>query len=221
MPGVAVPIVGAGGGPTGIASTDADGSLVPEEFVAVTVHEYVVPFVRLVTEIGLVVPVAVRVTPPVTEQLAVNPVIVAPPLPLAVKATETLPFPGVTVPIVGAAGTPTGVPLTEPDDGPTPSAFSALTEQAYAVPFVKPVTTIGLAVPVAVFAVPSVGAQLTVKAVIDEPFDDPAVNATESCPFPAVAVPIVGAAGAPAVVALRAFDDPLLPMALAATTEQL
>ena len=71
LPGVTVPMVGADGGPDGVAFTVCDAALVPRAFVAVTEQRYIVPFVRFETVRGLVVPVAVRATPPVTEQVAV------------------------------------------------------------------------------------------------------------------------------------------------------
>ena len=64
------------------------------------------------------------------------------------------------------------------------------------MPFVRPVTTIGLDEPEAV-KLP--GLEVTVYEVIDAPpVDAGAVNATEVCPLLAVAVPIVGAPGATA-----------------------
>ena len=52
--------VGDDGGAAGVTvAEDADGGLVPAAFVAVTVNEYAVPFVRPLTVIGLVAPSAV------------------------------------------------------------------------------------------------------------------------------------------------------------------
>ena len=70
----------------------------------------------------------------------------------AVNATLALALPAVTVPIVGAPGTVRGVTDAELDAALDPTALFALTVQAYALPFVRPVTTIGLDVPVAVTA---------------------------------------------------------------------
>ena len=73
-----------------------------------------------------------------------------------------------------------------------PFAVVAVTVNVYAVPFVKPVTVIGLDEPVPVMLP---GEEVTVYPVIDDPPVAPAVNVTEACAFPPVAVPIVGACG--------------------------
>ena len=69
----------------------------------------------------------------------------------AEKATDADAFPGVATTDVGTSGTETGV--TELDAalaGPVPPAeFVAVTVNVYAVPFVRPVTVIGDAEPVA------------------------------------------------------------------------
>ena len=80
----------------------------------------------------------------------------------AVKAIEAVVFPAVTRPIVGASGTVAGVPVVFDDALLDPTAFFATIEQVYAVPFVSPVTTIGLDVPSAVTADPPDGVQLAV-----------------------------------------------------------
>jgi len=55
----------------------------------------------------------------------------------------------VAVPIVGAPGTDTGVMLLLAElDAPVPTEFVAVTVNVYAVPAVRPVTVIGLEVPV-------------------------------------------------------------------------
>ena len=61
--------------------------------------------------------------------------------------------PGVADPMVGAPGgtTATGVALLEgPDAAPGPAALVAMTVQVYAVPLVRPLTTIGELGPVLV-----------------------------------------------------------------------
>ena len=74
--------------------------------------------------------------------------IAAPLLAGAVKLTLALPLPPVAVTAVGAFGAPTGVTLLEgADAGPVPALFSAVTVNEYAVPFVSPVTVIGLVEP--------------------------------------------------------------------------
>jgi hypothetical protein len=53
--------------------------------------------------------------------------------------------------MVGAPATVAGITLLDAADGAlTPTAFVAVTVNVYAVPFVNPLTTIGLAAPVAV-----------------------------------------------------------------------
>lgn len=75
--------------------------------------------------------------------------IVAPPFDAgAANAMLALPLPAVPVPIVGAPGTVLGVTDTVPDAEPLPNEFVAFTEHEYAVPLVRPVTVIGLAVSV-------------------------------------------------------------------------
>jgi hypothetical protein len=69
----------------------------------------------------------------------------------AVKLTVACPLPSTAVPIVGAPGTDAGTTLLDGAEAiPAPFTFAAVTVKVYAVPFVNPVTTIGLAVPVAV-----------------------------------------------------------------------
>ena len=68
-----------------------------------------------------------------------------------VKLTVACALPAVAVPIVGAPGTVAGVTLLEAADaGPVPIALVAVTVKVYTVPFVRPVTVIGLDAPVAV-----------------------------------------------------------------------
>ena len=69
----------------------------------------------------------------------------------AVKATLISELPAVAVPMVGAPGTVNGVALLEgPDVAPGPAALVATTVQVYAVPLVRPLTTIGEFAPVLV-----------------------------------------------------------------------
>ncbi len=70
----------------------------------------------------------------------------------AVKVTEAEPFPGVAVPMVGAPGAvASGVAELEGvEAGPVPTALVAVTVKVYAVPLVRPLTVIGLVVPVPV-----------------------------------------------------------------------
>ena len=67
------------------------------------------------------------------------------------KLTVACWLPAVAVTAVGAPGTVAGVTLLEAADaGPVPIALVAVTVKVYAVPFVRPVTVIGLDAPVAV-----------------------------------------------------------------------
>jgi hypothetical protein len=149
-------------------------------------------------------------------------VIALPPLlPGAVKVTVALALPAVAMPMVGAPGTvavPEGVTLLDrADAGPVPIALVAVTVKVYAVPLVKPVTVIGLTVPV---AVSPPGLEVAVYPVIDPPpLLDGAVNAKVACALPAVAVPMVGAPGTVAgVTRLDAADGGPVPTELVAVT---
>lgn len=67
----------------------------------------------------------------------------------AVKVTLAEALPLVAVPIVGAPGGPVGVALAEAlEEGLVPALFVAVTVNVYAVPLVKPLTPMGLALPV-------------------------------------------------------------------------
>lgn len=59
------------------------------------------------------------------------------------------------MPMVGAPGTVAGVALTVLEALPVPAALVAVTEQVYELPFVSPLTTTGLALPLAVVALPA------------------------------------------------------------------
>ncbi len=64
--------------------------------------------------------------------------------------TVAWPLPAVAVPIVGASGTVEGVTeFVVADAVLVPAAFVAVTVKVYAVPFARPVTTIGEDPPVA------------------------------------------------------------------------
>ena len=69
-----------------------------------------------------------------------------------VKFTVTEPFPGVAVPIWGAAGTPSGVTVFESTEvAPSPMAFCATTAQLIGTPLLKPFTVMGEPRPVALW----------------------------------------------------------------------
>ena len=149
-PGVAFTLLGDAGTFATVTGFDAaDGAPVPTAFVAVTVHVYVLPAVSAATEIGALAWVPVRVTPPLLETHdALYPVIAAPLLEGAVKATEAVAAESVTVTPVGAPGRVAGTKLFDAADGKLePWVFCAVTVHVYVLPFVSPVTTSGLAVP--------------------------------------------------------------------------
>jgi hypothetical protein len=75
LPAVAAPMVGAPGivsvDETGVTYAALEAELVPALLVAVTVQVYCVLLVKLVTEIGLLVPATVLVVAPLALQVAV------------------------------------------------------------------------------------------------------------------------------------------------------
>jgi hypothetical protein len=74
-----------------------------------------------------------------------------PPVDDAVKLTVACPLPPVALTFVGALGVVAGVTeLLVPEIKPVPIAFVAVTVNVYVVPFVRPVTVIGLPVELAV-----------------------------------------------------------------------
>jgi hypothetical protein len=102
---------------------------------------------------------------------------------------------------------------------PVPVALVAVTVKVYAVPFVRPDTVMGLAVPVPVIPL---GLEVAVKP--DRalpPVELGAVKAMIALALPAVAVPMVGAPGTVPVAGVTLFDAAeatLVPMALVAVT---
>jgi hypothetical protein len=217
LPAVAVPIVGAPGTVAGVTLLEAaDAGPVPIALVAFTVKVYAVPFVSPVTVIGLDAPVAVMLP---GLEVTVYEVIGLPPFEAGgVKLTVACWLPAVAVTAVGAPGTVAGVTLFDAADaGPVPIALVAVTVKVYVVPFVKPVTVIGLDAPVAVMLP---GLEVTVYEVIAlPPFEAGAVKLTVAWALPAVAVPIVGAPGTVAgVTLLEAADAGPVPIAFVALT---
>ncbi len=68
-----------------------------------------------------------------------------------VKVTDAWPLPPVAVPTVGAPGTvATVTEFDAADAGPVPTALVAVTVKVYAVPLVRPETTMGEELPVPV-----------------------------------------------------------------------
>jgi hypothetical protein len=118
---------------------------------------------------------------------------------------------------VGGCGGPLG---TTAGDGleaaDVPIAFVATAVKVYVVPFVKPVTVSGLAVPV---ALRFPGLLVTVNEVMGEPPLLFAVNATEAEALPDVTEVMVGALGTVAILtALDAAEAGPAPWALLAVT---
>jgi hypothetical protein len=106
LPGKADNAVGAPGVVTGTNMFEGfEGGLVPTAFVAVTRHVYVLPFVKAETTMGLAVPVADALAPPLCDvQATVKLETRAPPSLSRRNVTDADPGPRVAVPIVGAIG---------------------------------------------------------------------------------------------------------------------
>jgi len=160
----------------------------------------------------------VAVNPPGLE-VTVYEVIVLPPLEAGgVNTTLACPTPGVALFITGAPGNAAGLTARErAEAGPVPTAFVALTVKVYDVPFVRPVTTIGLVRPVAIL---DPGLDVTVYEVIGAPpLFAGGVKLTEACAFPATAVTVLGAEGTWARGETLAADEAgPVPKALVAVT---
>lgn len=133
----------------GVTLPEADEAApVPALLVAVTLKVYACPLVSPLTMSGLALPVTAR---PPGDAVAVYELMLRPPvLEGAVKETVTLRFAPATEVIAGAPGTPVGVTALEAlEAAPVfPALFVAVTVKVYEVPLVRPVTAMGLAVPV-------------------------------------------------------------------------
>ena len=225
-PGVAVTAVGAPGIATfGVTDVEgSDGEPEPFALAAVTVNLYDLPPVRPVTVIGLeLLPACVAVMLSGSE-VTVYDVIGLPPFPGtppaatgAAKETVACPFPLTAFTLVGLPGTVEGVTLLEAfDAGPVPTSFAAVTVNAYAVPFVSPVTVIGLAAPVPVMPP---GYDVAVYPVIAvPPSDSGGVKKTNALP-PAGSALVhalipVGAPGLVAAGVTETEDDAPAPITL-------
>src|SRR4051794_24141251 len=92
--------------------------------------------------------------------------------------TESRMREAVALTAVGASGTPEGTTALEATEtGPSPTALWATTRNVYEVPLVRPLTTMGLLVPLPGWFS---GVEVTVYAVIAVPPSDAgATNATE------------------------------------------
>ena len=133
---------GLDGAPKGMTGADAaEGADSPWALRAMTVKVYGEPLVRPVT-VQVVAPVVVHDFPGVDE-VTTYPLMADPPCSTgACHETTTCPLPGVAVTPKGAEGTPPGVTGADGVEGTElPAAFLATTENVYAVPLVRPVTT--------------------------------------------------------------------------------
>jgi hypothetical protein len=177
------------------------------------------------TVIGDTAPDAVWVTPPPLEvHVAVNAVMVSPPLPLAVNATIAELLPRVTPVTVGAGGVVAATNEADAVDAALlPKAFVASTVQVYVLLLLREATVIGEEAPDADCVVPpSLDAQVAVKPVIALPPLPFAVNATIAVLFPRVTPVTLGATGTvPATNEVEAADALLSPKLFVATTVQL
>jgi hypothetical protein len=115
----------------------------------------------------------------------------------AVHETLAAVFPAVAVTPVGVAGTVAGVTgVDAADSGLVPMLLVAVTVKVYAVPLVRPVTTLDVPVAgTAVCATPAING-VTEYAVMGLPPSDGAVQVTVADASPLVAATPVGAAGA-------------------------
>ncbi len=122
-----MPIVGASGTVAGtIVLLGSEAKLDPSAFVAVTVKVYDTLFVRPVTVIDGLDPVAVN---PPGEEVTVYKVIAEPPFETgALKVIVASPLPRVAVPIIGAPGTVAGTTELEATETElVPTTFVAVT----------------------------------------------------------------------------------------------
>ena len=132
LPRVTAPIVGACGTVDGIAVADAiDDGPVPSALVALTVHEYVLAFVRPVTVLGEPGPMWEPEVPPSFElHAAVYEVIGLPPSLAAPNETTICALPAVTNGCGGCSGTAAGTTTSDASDGGlSPIALLAVTVQ--------------------------------------------------------------------------------------------
>ena len=120
---------------------------------------------------------------------------------LKVPADNTVKVVAFTLLNCGGTGTPVGVTATVADDVlVSAAALVAVTEQVYAVPFMRLPTVIGEAVPLPT-APP--GLQVTRKLASGlPPVFGEGVNAMVAVVSPGVAAPIVGGAGAAGLMAM-------------------
>jgi hypothetical protein len=156
-------------------------------------------------------------------EVAVYAVIRLPPFePHIEKLTDACPFPAVALTPVGASGTAVGVTLFEGLDGApvSPALFVAVTVKVYAIPFVRPVTVIGLA---PVWVIPP-GFEVAVYELMElPPLERGGVKLTFADPLPATVAetPVGGPGAAEVEVGVTLFDAAEagpVPAALVAVT---
>jgi hypothetical protein len=223
LPRVAIGGAGALGTVLGIADADAtDAGPAPFAFVAVTVHVYVLPFVRPATTSGDAAPLADPGVPPFAdEQFAVKLVIALPPSNGGANETVSCALPDATTGWAGASGTRFGTAATDAGDaGPVPLAFVAVSVQEYDLPFVRPSTSIGDAGPPADPGAPPFDeTQVTSYSVIALPPSSGATNETEISSSPGATVGRAGADGTVlGTTAPDAGDAAPVPLAFVAFT---
>ena len=208
FPADTVGCAGGSGTRLGITAADAaDGELVPFAFVAVTVHEYELPFDKPPTTIGEPAPVAEPAAPPFDDTHATpKSVIPLPPSNGATNDTLICAFPADTVGGAGALGTVLGTTTTDAADSrPVPFAFVAVTVHEYELPFDKPPTTIGEPAPGAEPAAPPFDdTHAAVYPVIALPPSNGATNDTAICASPADTVGCAGGSGTSAHAGVEA-----------------
>ena len=128
--------------------------------------------------------------------------------------------PSAATKLCGAVGVVQGVAFTGGAEAAlAPAAFVAVTVMAYCVPFVRPVTTMGLAAPVAVTGVPGLGGvAVTVNPVTGlPPSEAGGEKETVTCESPGTADTLWGAEGVVKGVAVSVAEEPV-PTAFTART---
>jgi len=162
MPSVVV--AEAGCVPVGVTDAVPAAGLLPTALAAVTLNVYATWFRRSLKVTSVVEAPAVIVSPPGLATIE-YPVTGVPPFEVgAIHETVTAPLPATADADTGAVGAVAAKGVTAVDGAearPTPMAFVAVTAKVYEVPFVRPVTTIDVAV-LDAFAVIEPGVDVTV-----------------------------------------------------------
>jgi hypothetical protein len=145
----------------------------------------------------------------------------------AVHDTLTDPSPDTPATAVGAPGVVDGTTPTDAcDTAPDPRRFSAVTLNAYDVPFTRPVTCTLVAAPTGCWAAvvhdPPPAATCTTYPVIAEPPVAGAVHDTSTTVFPDTPVTLVGASGTvDGMTGSLAADTGPVPFTLIALTRKM